>query len=532
MVGLQEYLRTCPGITAGRTQSLCIPSQQIASDDQLTALLCCEDCTNSSKRQLALWIVLGLLGAVLLLLVLVVLYLWRRSKRRRAAGRRKELALNVYSYDVLRKATNGFAAKNVIGRGSFGVVYKATLGDEAVAVKQLNQPADRAQDFEAEIKILGITSHPNLVELKGTCFRPTQCFLVYELVNSGDLHDWLWPVPRTGSPLSNESDGGIDRYLTWNRRRKIARGIARGLNYLHRGLEPNGTVFHLDIKPHNILLEYNFNPKIADFGISQLYEPGFTFKCASVVRGTFGYIAPEVLHGQMKPNSKLDVYSYGMVLLQLMSGRKIDDPEVKPFLLQWARNHVEDGYVEKVVDESLLGTVQEEYRESLMANCKQMIRLALLCLSDRPEWRPEMSEVLQTIDGLQEVLDLETPSFSDWEGQGSGPEDSTDADVKKPTRMIPFGGSRELNGSFRYLRSESGNEVRSTEGKSEISPSVSSPVTAAKGQGSHDNASQGGQEGSSSVGRKSVDTSLKRGLEMANVQFKPKSRTLRRSFSN
>ncbi|CAM6090341.1 unnamed protein product [Calypogeia fissa] len=545
------YKNNCSGITPGNTASLCNPLSPAASDKELTDLLCCKDCTGSSSSHVALWVSVGVLCGLFVLLIIAGIFLIARARRRKGppGSLRAEFAINDYSYDVLKKATNGFATKNVIGKGSFGVVYKAVLGDETVAVKQLSQPADRAEDFEAEIRILGVTSHPNLVQLKGTCFQPTQCFLVYELVDSGDLHSWLWPVEKdhtATSTVGSDSECWSQRFLTWNKRRKIARGVARGLNYLHRGLQPKGTVFHLDIKPHNILLEYNFNPKIADFGISQLYEPGYTFKVASVVRGTFGYIAPEVLQGQVKPNSKLDVYSYGMVLLQLVSGRKINDPEVKPFLLQWARTHEEDGHVEKVVDENLIGTVQEEYREALMDNCKQLITLSLRCLADRPEVRPEMSEVLETIDSLKDVLDLETPATSENEEDRSGTpsnDKSTDLNLKKASRspgghLLPFSG--EQDGSFERLSSESRDKVESMERNPEIAPSVSSPRVpgekAAEGQDflerESSNKGTSTQDGSGSLSRSSVDYSFEGDLGRPNMQIEPKSRTLRRSFSS
>ncbi|KAL2649497.1 hypothetical protein R1flu_017625 [Riccia fluitans] len=300
----------------------------------------------------------------------------------------KELAIDAgpilgmrYSFEFLNDATNGFAKE--LGRGAFGVVYKGVLLDGSeVAVKEL--VGHRAiKDFEVEVRTLGNINHANLVALRGFCLKRNHPLLVYEYVPNGSLDKWIFSK---------------EKLLSWQTRVDVARGTARGLSYLHEELQIGQAIIHLDIKPENILLTEKFVPKVADFGMVKLL--GQTKTKTIVCGGTFGYMAPEVYTGAVTP--KMDVYSFGMVLLELVAGRRQLDyslPDDRFFLPAWV---VRKAFVHSevdIVDPRLEGDFSEEQAQDL-------ITIALLCLQRDPGSRPDIRAVFKMLEGWKVPREL------------------------------------------------------------------------------------------------------------------------------
>lgn len=300
-----------------------------------------------------------------------------------------------FVYEELAVATDNF--KTQIGSGGFGSVYRGTLLDKTVvAVKKItNFGVQGKKDFCTEIAIIGNIHHANLVKLKGFCAQGRQRLLVYEYMNRGSLDRTLF---------------GSGPVLEWQERLDIALGTARGLAYLHSGCEQK--IIHCDVKPENILLHDQFQAKISDFGLSKLLSPEQS-SLFTTMRGTRGYLAPEWLTNAAI-SEKTDVYSFGMVLLELVSGRKncstrsqshsVDDSNsggghsssssglgLIYFPLLALEMHEQGKYLE-LVDTRLGGRVTYEEVEKL-------VRVALCCVQEEPGLRPSMVTVVGMLEG-------------------------------------------------------------------------------------------------------------------------------------
>ncbi|KAL4569365.1 hypothetical protein LXL04_025001 [Taraxacum kok-saghyz] len=223
--------------------------------------------------------------------------------------RNHELLAKRYSYLQVKKMTNSFEVK--LGQGGFGSVYKGELSNGSlVAVKILSELKGNGEDFINEVASIGRTSHVNIVSLVGFCFEGHQRALIYEYMPNGSLEKFIY-----GRSFSSNN------HLGWEKLHEISMGIARGLEYLHNGC--NTQILHFDIKPHNILLDQNFSPKISDFGLAKLSLETRSMISMSHMRGTPGYIAPELYFRSFgKVSQKSDVYSYGMMILEMVGGRK------------------------------------------------------------------------------------------------------------------------------------------------------------------------------------------------------------------
>ncbi|XP_061971514.1 probable serine/threonine-protein kinase PBL21 isoform X4 [Populus nigra] len=222
-----------------------------------------------------------------------------------------------FTFRELAAATRNFREVNLIGEGGFGRVYKGRLETgELVAVKQLNQDGLQGdQEFIVEVLMLSLLHHSNLVTLTGYCTSGDQRLLVYEYMPMGSLEDHLFDLEPGKEPLS------------WSTRIKIAVGAARGLEYLHCKADP--PVIYRDLKSANILLDNDFQPKLSDFGIAKLGPVGENTHVSTRVMGTYGYCAPEyAMSGKL--TLKSDIYSFGVVLLELITGRKAIDRSKKP----------------------------------------------------------------------------------------------------------------------------------------------------------------------------------------------------------
>ncbi|XP_039010432.1 LEAF RUST 10 DISEASE-RESISTANCE LOCUS RECEPTOR-LIKE PROTEIN KINASE-like 2.4 [Hibiscus syriacus] len=292
------------------------------------------------------------------------------------------LAPHRYSYGDIKKMTNRFRDK--LGGGGYGSVYKGTLSDGClVAVKILNESKENGEEFMNEVASIGRTSHVNIVTLLGFCFERSKRALVYEFMPNGSLDRFIY----------HKGSCDRSRRLGWKTLYDIALGIARGLEYLHRGC--NTRILHFDIKPHNILLDANFCPKISDFGLSKLCERKESVITNTGTRGTVGYIAPEVFCRNFGGVShKSDVYSYGMLLLEMTGGRRNVDVEgcessERDFPL-WIYNNFD-----RSMNLNLNGGIADEEEEIT----RKLVTVSLWCTQTNPLDRPSMTKVLEMLQG-------------------------------------------------------------------------------------------------------------------------------------
>ncbi|KAL6848314.1 hypothetical protein ACP4OV_022442 [Aristida adscensionis] len=293
----------------------------------------------------------------------------------------------LFTYEELYRITNGFSAQNLLGEGGFGSVYKGCLADgREIAVKKLKDGGGQGErEFQAEVEIISRVHHRHLVSLVGYCISDDQRLLVYDFVPNNTLH---YHLHGRGVPV-----------LEWPARVKIAAGSARGIAYLHEDCHPR--IIHRDIKSSNILLDNDFEAQVADFGLARLAMDACTHVTTRVM-GTFGYLAPEYASSG-KLTERSDVFSFGVVLLELITGRKPVDAS-KPLgdesLVEWARpllaQALETGNVGELVDQRL----NKNYNEAEMF---RMIEAAAACIRHSASRRPRMSQVVRALDSLADV---------------------------------------------------------------------------------------------------------------------------------
>ncbi|PAN24735.1 hypothetical protein PAHAL_4G248200 [Panicum hallii] len=294
-----------------------------------------------------------------------------------------------FSYEELTSITSNFSRDNVIGEGGFGCVYKGWLADgKCVAVKQLKAGSGQGErEFQAEVEIISRVHHRHLVSLVGYCIAQHHRMLIYEFVPNGTLEHHLH---SRGMPV-----------MDWPTRLKIAIGAAKGLAYLHEDCQPR--IIHRDIKSANILLDYSFEAQVADFGLAKLSNDTHTHVSTRIM-GTFGYLAPEYASSG-KLTDRSDVFSFGVVLLELVTGRKPVD-QTRPgeeSLVEWARpvlvDAVETGDLDAVVDPRLEGA----YNRGEMI---VMVEAAAACVRHSAPKRPRMVQVMRALDNEGSMSDL------------------------------------------------------------------------------------------------------------------------------
>ncbi|KAK2638820.1 hypothetical protein Ddye_026615 [Dipteronia dyeriana] len=292
---------------------------------------------------------------------------------------------NLYSYKELRMATENFSPANKIGQGGFGSVYKGRLRDGTLAaVKVLSSNSRQGvREFLTEINVIADVKHDNLVKLLGCCVEGNHRILVYGYLENNSLAQTL--LGRGHSSIQ----------FNWHTRQFICIEVARGLAFLHEEVQPH--IVHRDIKASNILLDKDFMPKISDFGLAKLFPNNLTH-ISTRVAGTEGYLAPEyAIRGQL--TRKADIYSFGVLLLEIVSGRCNTNKLLPPneqYLLERAWELYERGDLVRLVDASL----NEDYN---VEEAHRYLKIALLCTQDMPKHRPSMSTVVKMLTGEIDV---------------------------------------------------------------------------------------------------------------------------------
>ncbi|KAD3641580.1 hypothetical protein E3N88_30804 [Mikania micrantha] len=307
------------------------------------------------------------------------------------------LATKRYQYSDIKKMTNSFQLQ--LGRGGFGTVFQGKLSDgRLVAVKVLNSSRATGKEFINEVASIGRICHVNIVSLLGFCSDNQKRALVYEFMPNGSLEKFI---------QSHDSEKPIMQ-LEMKKLYEVALGVARGLDYLHHGCNPR--ILHLDIKPPNILLDQDFCPKIADFGLAKLYSRNESIVSMLEARGTIGYIAPEVFNRNIGGVShKSDVYSYGMLILEMVGMNKNGDAAVgskstsDAYFPYWIYNRLER---EEYVFDGISSVEETDY-------VRKMMIIGLRCIQTMPTQRPSIDQVIDMLEGSTGALDVpQKPSFS------------------------------------------------------------------------------------------------------------------------
>ncbi|XP_017618232.2 BRASSINOSTEROID INSENSITIVE 1-associated receptor kinase 1-like isoform X1 [Gossypium arboreum] len=330
-------------------------------------------------------------GALLLFSVPAIIFARRHSRKR------QDLLCNVpakdpeyhlgqlkrFSLHELQAATDYFSNKHVVGSGGSGRVYKGHLVDGSlVAIKRLKQGYTHGgmRQFQAEVEMVSMAVHRNLLRLRGFCMTATERLLVYPFMVNGSVRSCLRERPESQAPLD------------WGVRKRIALGAARGIAYLHDHCNPK--IIHRDLKAADILLDEEFEAVVGDFGLAKLMDYKNTH-VTTAVRGTMGHIAPEYLSSG-RASEKTDVFGYGIMLLELITGQTAVDlarlANDDVMLLDWVEGLLKGKKLETLVDSDLQGNYIKEEVE-------QLIRVALLCTRSTPVGRPKMAEVVRMLDG-------------------------------------------------------------------------------------------------------------------------------------
>ncbi|XP_064953336.1 LRR receptor kinase SERK2-like isoform X6 [Musa acuminata AAA Group] len=346
--------------------------------------------SHNSKRTLLLG---GIGGGIGLVFVTVIFLLWRSRKKdylhdlfvdvAGEADHKIEFGqLKRFSWRELQIATGDFNEKNVLGQGGFGKVFVGVLSDDSkVAIKRLTDHGNRAGEdaFLREVDLISVAVHKNLLRLIGFCTTPTERLLVYPYMQNLSVAYRLREL-KPGEPV-----------LDWPRRKQVAMGTAHGLEYLHEHCNPK--IIHRDVKAANILLDENFEAVVGDFGLAKLVDVRKT-SVTTRVRGTMGHIAPEYL-STGKSSNKTDVFGYGIMLLELVTGQRAIDISLLDgdvLLLDKVKKLWRENQLELIIDPNL-------DRNYDILEVEKLFQIALLCTQASPEDRPIMSDVIRMLEG-------------------------------------------------------------------------------------------------------------------------------------
>ncbi|KAL0359318.1 UNVERIFIED_CONTAM: putative receptor-like protein kinase [Sesamum angustifolium] len=327
-----------------------------------------------------------------LIIILFLLYIYHRKYKHKSQDKNnhtiisncRKRSISIMDHKTLELATDNFGDSNMLGAGGFGCVYHGKLeGNLCVAVKRLSGGnLDAIKEFQTEVELLSKIQHPNIITLLGYSIHADTRLLIYELMEYGSLETQLHG-PSRGSAL------------TWHLRMKIALDAARGLEYLHEHCHP--PVIHRDLKSSNILLDSNFNAKLSDFGLAIL--DGTQNKNNIKLSGTLGYVAPEyLLDGKL--TDKSDVYAFGVVLLELLLGRKPVEkiaPARCQSMVTWAMPQLTDRTkLPNIVDPVIRNSVD-------LKHLYQVAAVAVLCVQPEPSYRPLITDILHSLVPLVPV---------------------------------------------------------------------------------------------------------------------------------
>ncbi|CAK9149442.1 unnamed protein product [Ilex paraguariensis] len=364
--------------------------------------------SSHSHKQVVAGEYIGIIaGVFLLVLVVVSLCLVIRSNIRKKEDQvkienfledYKALKPARYSYADIKKITNQFRDK--LGQGGYGTVFKGKLSNDIfVAVKVLKSVKGNGEEFINEVGTIGRIHHVNVVRLVGYCADGFRRALVYEFLPNDSLEKFI--------PMENQK-----RVLGWDMLQKIALGIAKGIEYLHQGCDKR--ILHFDIKPHNILLDHNFNPKISDFGLAKMCSKDQSIVSMTTTRGTIGYIAPEVFSRNFGNVSyKSDVYSFGMLLLEMVGVKKKVDVGAsdtsESYFPEWIYNSLDQ---EKELE------IQVE-EEDDTKRARKLTIVGLWCVQWHPVDRPAMKTVIQMLEG-EDNLSLPPNPFGSTNPMNTG----------------------------------------------------------------------------------------------------------------
>ncbi|CAL5198580.1 unnamed protein product [Lathyrus oleraceus] len=369
-------------------------------------------CRVSLKLSKAFFLICGASIAVILAVFSCILIRYRYNKRRKvlelqlkSEGRELRIEYSFlrkvagiptkYRYKELEEATDNFQA--IIGTGSSASVFKGILNDgTSVAVKRIHGEERGEREFRSEVSAIASVQHVNLVRLFGYCNSPTPPrYLVYEFIPNGSLDCWIFPVKETRRRRCG--------CLPWNLRYNVAIDVAKALSYLHH--DCRSRILHLDVKPENILLDEDYKALVADFGLAKLVGKDES-NVMTTIRGTRGYLAPEWLL-ERGISEKTDIYSYGMVLLELIGGRRnvsrVEDPRDKSkkkwqFFPKIVNEKLREGKLMEIVDQRLLESENLDENE-----VKRLVFIALWCIQEKPRLRPSMVEVVDMLEGRVRV---------------------------------------------------------------------------------------------------------------------------------
>ncbi|WCJ41419.1 PR5-like receptor kinase [Euphorbia peplus] len=346
----------------------------------------------------------SVLGSILLVGAVLLLYrIYGYNKMEKEYQSKIELFLEDYksfkptrfSYAHLKRMTNQF--KDELDRGAFGTVFKGKLSAEIlVAVKLLDNSKGNGEEFVNEVGTIGRIHHVNVVRLIGYCADGFRRALVYEYMPNDSLQKFI----------SSSADAKRDHILLgWTRLQDIALGVAKGIDYLHQGCDQR--ILHFDIKPQNILLDHDFNPKVSDFGLAKLCGKDQSAVSMTTAKGTVGYMAPEIFSRNFGNVSyKSDVYSFGMLVLEMVGGRKIVEETMRNseqiYFPEWIYNLLEEG-------EDLRLEIEEEEDAKI---AKKLAVVGLWCIQWNPVNRPSMKTVVRVLEEKGENLTVPPNPFS------------------------------------------------------------------------------------------------------------------------
>ncbi|MCO5605017.1 hypothetical protein L7F22_059193 [Adiantum nelumboides] len=387
------------------------PSPLIPSSDNAPPAIPSSDTSPPAARTISsegannrLPLVLGVVvGCAVLLGVMLCLICYIRGKRKSPSNPSQDEGaadfielqeslhqhqIQLFSSHQMKSATKNFHDDNKLGQGGFGAVYKGTLQDgQVVAIKRLTHPSSQGKrQFLSEVETITSVQHRNLIRLLGCCVEGLDRLLVYEYLENQSLDRHIFDIADEQTALA------------WTTRRKNIIGTAKGLAYLHH--ESHLRIVHRDIKAANILLDDNLDPKIADFGLARLFSLDQTH-VSTQIAGTIGYLAPEyATNGQL--TEKSDIYSFGIVILEILSGRRVIDAQVpleQQGLLSWTWRLYEEGRQLELVDPFLLK--KADYVEE---EANRMIYVALLCTQSLAALRPAMARVVALLEDTNNEL--------------------------------------------------------------------------------------------------------------------------------